>query len=108
MAFVAIAPFELAIVPMNMHKSHRIPEIAEKFYADLQNAGIDVLFDDRKERPGVMFNDMELIGIPYTLVIGERNLDENKVELKNRQTGEKLMLDIDSAVETIVNAIKSK
>ncbi|PCK32393.1 proline--tRNA ligase [Pseudoalteromonas piscicida] len=105
---VAIAPFELAIVPMNMHKSHRIPEIAEKFYADLQNAGIDVLFDDRKERPGVMFNDMELIGVPYTLVIGERNLDENKVELKNRHTGEKLMLDIESAVETIVNAIKSK
>lgn len=105
---VAIAPFELAIVPMNMHKSHRIPEIAEKFYADLQNAGIDVLFDDRKERPGVMFNDMELIGVPYTLVIGERNLDENKVELKNRQTGEKLMLDIGSAVETIVNAIRSK
>ncbi|MDW7550596.1 proline--tRNA ligase [Pseudoalteromonas peptidolytica] len=105
---VAIAPFELAIVPMNMHKSHRIPEIAEKFYTDLQTKGIDVLFDDRKERPGVMFNDMELIGVPYTLVIGERNLDENKVELKNRHTGEKLMLDIESAVDTIVNAIKSK
>ena len=102
-----LAPFELAIVPMNMHKSHRIPDIAERFYTEFQAAGVDVLFDDRKERPGVMFNDMELVGIPYTLVIGERNLDENKVELKNRITGEKLMLDIDSAVAEITKAIKS-
>ncbi|WP_372761096.1 proline--tRNA ligase [Pseudoalteromonas sp.] len=96
-----IAPFDLAIVPMNMHKSHRIPDIANSLYQGLKDAGLDVLFDDRKERPGVMFNDMELIGVPYTLVIGERNLDENKVELKNRRTGEKLMLDIDTAVATI-------
>ncbi|MFC3032039.1 proline--tRNA ligase [Pseudoalteromonas fenneropenaei] len=102
----SIAPFELAIVPMNMHKSHRIPEVAEKLYSDFQAAGIDVLFDDRKERPGVMFNDMELIGIPYTLVIGERNLDNNQVELKNRRTGEATLLSIDEAVATIVAAIK--
>ncbi|ALO42019.1 proline--tRNA ligase [Pseudoalteromonas phenolica] len=102
-----LAPFELAIVPMNMHKSHRIPDIAERLYSEFQAAGVDVLFDDRKERPGVMFNDMELVGIPYTLVIGERNLDENKVELKNRITGEKLMLDIDSAVVEITKAIKA-
>lgn len=99
----AIAPFDLAIVPMNMHKSHRIPDIANTLYQGLKEAGLDVLFDDRKERPGVMFNDMELLGVPYTLVIGERNLDENKVELKNRHTGEKLMIDIDSAIETIKN-----
>ena len=99
----AIAPFDLAIVPMNMHKSHRIPDIANNLYQGLKDAGLDVLFDDRKERPGVMFNDMELLGVPYTLVIGERNLDENKVELKNRRTGEKLMIDIDSAIETIKN-----
>ncbi|MFY8297268.1 proline--tRNA ligase [Pseudoalteromonas sp. SS15] len=102
-----LAPFELAIVPMNMHKSHRIPDIAERLYSEFQAADVDVLFDDRKERPGVMFNDMELVGIPYTLVIGERNLDENKVELKNRITGEKLMLDIDSAVAEITKAIKA-
>lgn len=99
----AISPFDLAIVPMNMHKSHRIPDIANNLYQGLKDAGLDVLFDDRKERPGVMFNDMELLGVPYTLVIGERNLDENKVELKNRRTGEKLMIDIDSAIETIKN-----
>ena len=97
-----IAPFEVAIVPMNMHKSHRIPDIAERFYSELQAAGVDVLFDDRKERPGVMFNDMELLGVPYTLVIGERNLDNDEVELKNRRTGEKTMLKIDDAVAAIV------
>lgn len=101
-----IAPFDLAIVPMNMHKSHRIPDIADSLYKGLKDAGLDVLFDDRKERPGVMFNDMELLGVPYTLVIGERNLDENKVELKNRHTGEKLMLDLDSAASEIAALIK--
>ncbi|MCF6434058.1 proline--tRNA ligase [Pseudoalteromonas sp. MMG022] len=102
----ALAPFELAIVPMNMHKSHRIPDIAERLYSEFTAAGIDVLFDDRKERPGVMFNDMELLGVPFTLVIGERNLDNNQVELKNRRTGEKLMLDIDQAVEAITAQIR--
>jgi prolyl-tRNA synthetase len=102
-----IAPFDLAIVPMNMHKSHRIPDIASNLYDGLKAVGIDVLFDDRKERPGVMFNDMELLGVPYTLVIGERNLDENKVELKNRHTGEKLMLDLDTAIETIKTTVQS-
>ena len=102
----SIAPFDLAIVPMNMHKSHRIPDIANNLYQGLKDAGLDVLFDDRKERPGVMFNDMELMGVPYTLVIGERNLDENKVELKNRRTGEKLMVDLDTAIETIKAAVK--
>lgn len=95
----ALAPFQLAIVPMNMHKSHRIPDIANGIYHKLTQAGIEVLFDDRKERPGVMFNDMELMGVPYTLVIGERNLDENKVELKNRRTGEKTMLELDTVIE---------
>ncbi|WP_105168346.1 proline--tRNA ligase [Pseudoalteromonas sp. T1lg23B] len=102
----ALAPFELAIVPMNMHKSHRIPDIAERLYSEFKAAGIDVLFDDRKERPGVMFNDMELLGVPFTLVIGERNLDNNQVELKNRRTGEKLMLDIDQAVAAITAQIR--
>lgn len=97
----AIAPFKIALIPMNMHKSHRIQQVAEKMYDELMAAGIDVLFDDRKERPGVMFNDMELIGVPHTIVIGERNLDENKVEYKNRRSGEKQLLDIDSIVEWV-------
>ncbi len=58
-----IAPFQVAILPMNMHKSYRVQELAEKLYAELSAQGIEVLMDDRKERPGVMFADMELIGI---------------------------------------------
>ena len=84
---------------MNMHKSHRVKEVAEKLYAQMQEAGIEVLFDDRKERPGVMFNDMELLGIPHSIIIGERNLDEEKVEYKNRRSGEKELLDINNALE---------
>ncbi|WP_127021810.1 proline--tRNA ligase [Rheinheimera mangrovi] len=94
----AIAPFQVAIVPMNMHKSVRIQDAAEQLYKDLTAAGFEVLFDDRKERPGVMFADMELVGVPYHIIVGERNLDEQKVELKNRLTGEKLMLSLSDVV----------
>lgn len=100
----AIAPFKIALIPMNMHKSHRIQETAEALYTQLTEAGIDVLFDDRKERPGVMFNDMELIGIPHTIVIGERNLDEQKVEYKNRRSGEKQLLELDQ-IASFVNSL---
>jgi prolyl-tRNA synthetase len=94
----AIAPFQVAIVPMNMHKSVRIQEAAEQLYRQLTAAGIEVLFDDRKERPGVMFADMELVGVPHHIIIGERNLDERKVEYKNRRSGDKAMLDLDSVL----------
>jgi len=94
----AIAPFKVAIVPMNMHKSHRVKEVAEKLYDELLSAGFEVLFDDRKERPGVMFADMELLGIPHSLIIGERNLDEQKIEYKHRATGEKTLLNIAGAL----------
>ncbi|MDX5406592.1 MAG: proline--tRNA ligase [Chromatiaceae bacterium] len=94
----AIAPFQIALIPMNMHKSVRIEEATVRLYNELTAAGFDVLFDDRKERPGVMFADMELMGIPHSIVIGERNLDNQQVEYKNRRTGEKEMLDIPSVV----------
>ena len=90
----AIAPYQVAVVPMNMAKSARVKETAEALYEQLQSAGIEVIFDDRKERPGVMFADHELIGTPLLLVIGERNLDNQEIEVKNRITGEKSMLAI--------------
>jgi prolyl-tRNA synthetase len=98
----AIAPFQVALVPMNMHKSVRIQETAEALYKALTAAGVEVLFDDRKERPGVMFADMELLGIPHHIVIGERNLDERQVEYKNRRSGEKSLLAIDDVVAEIL------
>jgi prolyl-tRNA synthetase len=94
----AIAPFQAAIVPMNMTKSARVKETAEALYNQLEQAGIDVLFDDRKERPGVMFADHELMGTPFLLIIGERNLDAQQVELKNRMTGEKSLIAINEVM----------
>lgn len=102
----AIAPYQVSIVPMNMHKSHRVQELAEKLYAELSAKGIDVLFDDRKERPGVMFADHELIGIPYNIVIGERGIDAGMIELKDRRSGDKTEVAIDAMVEQVVNALK--
>jgi len=93
-----IAPFQVAIVPMNMAKSARVKETAEAIYEKLNNAGIEVLFDDRKERPGVMFADHELMGTPLLLIIGERNLDAQQLELKNRITGEKSLMAIDDVM----------
>ncbi|MGE4261999.1 proline--tRNA ligase [Shewanella sp.] len=99
----AIAPFKVGILPMNMHKSHRVTDIAEQLYKDLQAAGIEVLFDDRKERPGVMFADMELLGIPHTIVIGDRNIDAGVFEYKNRRTGEKQEIPMAEIVDFIKN-----
>ncbi|MGP1958333.1 MAG: proline--tRNA ligase [Arsenophonus sp.] len=99
-----IAPFQVVILPINMYKSYRVKEIAEKLYYDLQENSIDVIFDDRKERPGVMFADMELIGIPHIILISDRNLNNNKVEYKHRKDNEKLFININE----IINFLKKK
>ena len=99
-----IAPFTVAIVPMNMHKSETVQKYAEELYRTLQSQGVDVIFDDRKERPGVMFADMELIGVPYMIVIGEKNLENGEIEYKNRRTGEKEMIGKDQ----LLNFLKEK
>jgi prolyl-tRNA synthetase len=80
----ALAPFRVAICPMNMHKSERVRQACESIYQELLDAGIDVLLDDRNVRAGAMFADMELIGIPHRIVIGERGLDKGMVEYKSR------------------------
>ncbi|HHW7520638.1 TPA: proline--tRNA ligase [Mannheimia haemolytica] len=87
-----MAPFTVAIVPMNMHKSEKVQAFAEELYANLKAQGVEVIFDDRKERPGVMFADMELIGVPHMVVIGEKNLENGEIEYKNRRSGEKQMI----------------
>ena len=80
-----IAPFQLAIVPVGYHKSAAVREAADRLYEVLRAAGIDVLIDDRDERPGVMFADMELIGIPHRVVVGERGLKDGKIEYQARR-----------------------
>ncbi|NOR79605.1 MAG: proline--tRNA ligase, partial [Methyloprofundus sp.] len=99
-----LAPFQVALCPMNMHKSERLREAANKLYLDLCAAGIDVLFDDRKVRAGFMFSDMELIGIPHRIVIGDRGLDSNTVEYRARTDSDNLEI----ALDKIVDFIKEK
>jgi prolyl-tRNA synthetase len=99
----AIAPFQVVIVPMNMAKSARVKETADAMYQQLLNANIEVLFDDRKERPGVMFADHELMGTPLLIIIGERNLDAQEVEVKNRITGEKSLMRIKDIMSLFAN-----
>ncbi|MFN2332992.1 MAG: proline--tRNA ligase [Wenzhouxiangellaceae bacterium] len=79
-----LAPFQIAILPLNHKKAHRVRELAEDLYQRLTRAGIEVLLDDRPLRPGVMFADAELIGIPHVLVIGEKGLDNDIVEYRRR------------------------
>lgn len=81
----AIAPFEIAIAPVGYGKSQSVRDAANKLYAELKGAGLDVLIDDRDERPGAMFADLELIGIPHRVTIGERGLKEGTVEYQERR-----------------------
>lgn len=94
----SIAPFQIAIVPMNMHRSHRVAEHAEKLYQELTDAGYEVIFDDRKERPGVMFADIELIGVPHRIVISERGIDAGQYEYKHRRVNEKVDVPIEQSL----------
>ncbi|WP_310742711.1 proline--tRNA ligase [Pasteurella multocida] len=99
-----IAPFKVAIVPMNMHKSESVQQFAEELYRTLTAQGVEVIFDDRKERPGVMFADMELIGVPHMIVIGEKNLEKGEIEYKHRRSGEKEMI----AKDQLLDVLKAK
>lgn len=83
-----MAPFDIILIPINMHKSQRLREECEKLYQTLTQQGFTVLFDDRNERPGVMFAEAELIGIPHRLVLSEKNLDHQVVEYKHRTQSE--------------------
>ncbi len=102
-----MAPFTVAIVPMNMHKSESVQEFAEDLYRTLLAQGVEVIFDDRKERPGVMFADMELIGVPHMVVIGEKNLANGEIEYKNRRTGEKQMIAKDQLLDFLKSQVKA-
>lgn len=98
----ALAPFDIAIVPMNAHKSPRTVEAAESLYQELQALGFDVLLDDRNERPGVKFSDLELTGIPHRIVIGEKGLDAGTFEYKGRRDSESQ----DLSKETLLELLK--
>ncbi|MFA6204262.1 MAG: proline--tRNA ligase [Gallionella sp.] len=97
----AIAPFQVALVPIGMNKSEAVRAAAEQLYAELKASDIEVLFDDRDERPGVMFADMELIGIPHRIVVGDRGLKEGLIEYQGRRDDAALSIPLQNALEFI-------
>jgi len=96
----SIAPFDVEVLPLNV-KDTRTIEIAEKLYKDVTEEGIEVLMDDRDERAGVKFKDADLIGIPTQIVIGEKNLKEGRVEIRDRKTKEATKVTFEEVVEKI-------
>ena len=100
----ALAPFHVALVPMNAHKSQRVREESERLYQALSAAGLDVLLDDRDTRPGVKFADLELMGVPHRLVIGDRSLDNGELEYKGRRDSDATMV----PAEQIIDFLREK
>ncbi|WP_439102328.1 proline--tRNA ligase [Congregibacter sp.] len=103
----AMAPFQLAIVPLNMHKSAAVAEAAEALHKQCQEQGIEVLMDDRNERPGVKFADMELLGIPHRIVIGDRSLAEGEIEYQGRRDVESQRVALTDAMGFIAAQLTS-
>jgi len=101
----AMAPFEVALCPIGWTKSDAVREATEKLYAELTAAGVEVLLDDRDERPGVMFADMELIGMPHRIVIGDRGLKEGNVEYQGRRDEKAMVIPLQNAVSHIQSVV---
>ncbi len=97
----ALAPFQIALIPINWGKSLRIQRAAVELYQRLIAAGYDVLLDDRNERPGVKFADCELLGIPHRLVLGEKGLDDGRIEYKNRRSAAEAIWSIDGLEQSL-------
>jgi prolyl-tRNA synthetase len=104
----ALAPFTLALVPIGMKKSAAVRAAVEDLYAALQQAGIEVLLDDRDERPGVMFADMELIGLPHRVVIGDRGLKEGQIEYQGRRDEKATVIPLQNALEFLQSKLREK
>jgi len=100
-----LAPFQLSIIPINYHKSEEVKAQADNLYNELINAGFDVLFDDRNMRPGAMFADHELIGIPHRIVISDRGLKEGQLEFKSRTADEAESVSKDEIFEFVSQKI---
>lgn len=103
----AIAPFQVCIVPIGFHKSKEVAQACESLYLSLRDSGIDVLLDDRDERPGVMFADMDLIGIPHRLVLGDRGLKNNMIEYKSRLDSEAREVPLDQVLSLISEKVSA-
>lgn len=103
---ISLAPFQIAIIPLNMHKSTAVADQSNSLYKQLTALGYDVLMDDRNERPGVKFADMELIGIPHRIVVGDRGLEKGELEYKGRRDTENQDIPLDDILSFIQNNVK--
>lgn len=103
----SIAPFQVALLRINPHRSERVKTESEAIYEQLTQAGFDVLFDDRFERPGVQFSTSDLIGIPHRIVISEKGLEQNQIEYKQRNSEEVIMVDSDNLENFLHGAINT-
>ncbi|MDB2616197.1 proline--tRNA ligase [Luminiphilus sp.] len=102
----AMAPFEVALVPLNMDKSEAVAAATETLYEQLIGKGVEVFMDDRKERPGVKFAQMELIGIPVRVTLGDRSLAEGNIELQARTSDHKQLIPVSEAANAIIAMIR--
>jgi prolyl-tRNA synthetase len=102
----SMAPFQLALIPLNMNKSEAVASCAEELYRQLTEADVEVLLDDRNERPGVKFADMELIGIPHRVVIGDRALAEDKLEYKGRRDADSQLVNRSSILDFLLSRLQ--
>ena len=102
----AMAPFEVALVPLNMDKSEAVAAATEALYDQLMGMGVEVFMDDRKERPGVKFAQMELIGIPIRVTLGDRSLAEGNIELQERTSDQKQLVPVLDAAKAIIAMIR--
>ena len=98
-----IAPYKVIIIPINMHKSKKVETAASDLYEFLKNQNIEVLFDDRKIRPGIQFADAELIGIPIRIVISEKGITNNQIEFRSRISQDSEMLSREEVIKRIIS-----
>ena len=105
---VSIAPFQVVLCPMGYDRSEMVREAADKLYQELTAAGIEVILDDRGERPGAMFADWELIGVPYRVVIGERGLKEGQLEFQARTDTEATNVPVTEVAKKVIDSVKAK
>jgi prolyl-tRNA synthetase len=96
-----IAPFQVAIAPVGYGRNEQVKAVAQRLHDELTAAGLDVLLDDRDERPGVMFADLELIGVPHRITVGDRGLKQGQVEVQARRDGKPEMVPLERAVEFV-------
>jgi prolyl-tRNA synthetase len=104
----ALAPFQVALIPINQSTSESLRAASEQLYEALKEAGVDVLYDDRKARPGVMFADMELIGIPHRVVISDRLLEAERVEYKGRRDGDSIEIPLNEVVPFLLSKLNGQ